>query len=89
MIAAHANVKITMQMLMVTRRNETMNRYFYFPDAKITLCVGVKPGTAAALATPEQIRDHFRQKGAVREIESTEYTRLTDIYTWNARKEQP
>ena len=59
-----------------------MNRYFDFPDAKVTLCVGVTPGTAAATATPERIRDHFKQKGAVREIDSTEYTRLTDTYTW-------
>ena len=59
-----------------------MNRYFDFPDVKITLCVGVKPGSAAALATPERIRDHFKQKGVVREIDSNEYTRLTDIYIW-------
>lgn len=59
----------------------TTNRYFDFPDARVTLCVGVKPGSAAALASPEKIRDHFKQKGAVREIDSTEYTRLTDVYT--------
>lgn len=62
-----------------------MNRYFDFPDTQVTLCIGVKPGSAAARATPETIRDHFRQKGAVREIDSTEYTKLTDIYTRNKR----
>ena len=60
-----------------------VNRYFDFPDARITLCVGVKPGSAAATATPERIRDHFKMKGAVREIDSTEYTKLTDIYNWS------
>lgn len=61
-----------------------MNRYFDFPDARVTLCVWVAPGSVAALAAPERIRDHFKfkQKGAVREIDSTEYTKLTDIYTW-------
>jgi len=58
-----------------------MNRYFDFPDAKVTLCVVVESGSAAALATPERIRDHFKQKGAVREINSKEYTELTDAYT--------
>lgn len=64
-----------------------MNRYFDFPDTKVTLCVGVEPGSPAALATPERIRDHFKQKGRVREINSTEYTKLTDIYTWNKQLE--
>lgn len=59
-----------------------MNRYFDFPDSRVTLCVGVTPGSAAALASPERIRNHFKQKGTVREIDSTEYTKLTDIYTW-------
>ena len=59
-----------------------MNRYFDFPDAKVTLCVGVTPGSPAALATPERIRDHFKQEGTVREIDSTEYTKLTDAYKW-------
>ena len=59
-----------------------MNRYFDFPDIKTTLLVTVKPGSGAARATPEKIRDHFKQKGAVREIDSTEYTKLTDTYTW-------
>lgn len=59
-----------------------MNRYFDFPDLRVTLCVGVKPGSAAALASPERIRDHFKQKGTVREIDSTEYTKLTDQYQW-------
>lgn len=27
-----------------------MNRYFDFPDLRVTLCVGVKPGSAAGLA---------------------------------------
>lgn len=58
-----------------------MNRYFDLPDEKITLCVGVTPGTPAALAEPEKIRDHFKIKGAIREIDSNEYTKLTDIYT--------
>lgn len=63
-----------------------MNRYFDFPDAKLTLCVGVTPGSAAARATPEMIRDHFKQNGAVREIDSREYTELTDIYQWGEGK---
>ncbi|TCX51952.1 hypothetical protein C1I38_08120 [Dehalobacter sp. 12DCB1] len=67
--------------------NDIMNRYFDFPDEKVTLCVGVKPGSPAALATPERIRDHFKQKGEVREIDSKEYTHLTDIYTWNKTTE--
>lgn len=58
-----------------------MNRYFDFSDEKVTLIVGVERGTPAALATPERIRDHFKLKGAVREVNSTEYTKLTDIYT--------
>ena len=58
-----------------------MNRYFDFPEEKVTLLVTVKPGSAAARATPEQIRDHFKQKGAVREIDSTEYMKLTGQYT--------
>jgi len=62
-----------------------MNRYFDFPDEKVTLCVGVIPGSAAALATSERIRDNFKQKGTVREIDSKEYTELTDIYTWNEK----
>lgn len=62
-----------------------MDRYFDFPEMQVTLCVGVKPGSAAARATPEMIRDHLKQKGPVREIDSTEYTKLTDIYTWNKR----
>ena len=60
-----------------------MNRYFDLSDAKITLCVGVKPGSAAALATPERIRDSFKQKGTIREIEIDEYMRLTKAYTEN------
>lgn len=63
-----------------------MNRYFDFPDLRVTLCVGVKPGSAAALASPERIRDHFKQKGTVREIDSTEYTKLTDQYQWFGKK---
>jgi len=59
-----------------------MNRYFDFPEAKVTLCVGVEVGSPAALATPERIRDHFKQKGTVREIDSKEYTELTDTYSW-------
>lgn len=65
-----------------------INRYFDFADERVTLCVGVKSGSPAALATPEKIRDHFKMKGSVREINSTEYTRLTDIYQWdNPQKE--
>lgn len=58
-----------------------MNRYFDFPDMKVTLMVQVKAGSGAALASPERIRDHFKQKGSVREIELTEYTRLTKVYS--------
>lgn len=54
-----------------------MNRYFDFPDHKKTLMIDVKPGSAAALATAEQIAKHFNQKGSVREIERAEYIRLT------------
>ena len=57
-----------------------MIRYFDFPDVKMTLSVGVKPGSPAALATPEMIRDCFQQKGSVREIDSREYKKLTKIY---------
>lgn len=57
-----------------------MNRYFDLSDAKLTLMVEVKAGSAAALATPERIRDHFKQKGAVREIEAPEYAKLTRKY---------
>jgi len=58
-----------------------MKRYFDFMDSRITLCVEVKAGSPAALASPERIRDHFEQKGAVREVERNEYERLTRAYT--------
>lgn len=58
-----------------------MKRYFDFADERVTLCVEVKAGSAAALASPERIRDHFKQKGAVREVERNEYNRLTRAYT--------
>jgi hypothetical protein len=58
-----------------------MKRYFDFTDSRITLCVEAKAGSSAALATPERIRDHFKQKGAVREVERNEYERLTRAYT--------
>lgn len=61
--------------------NEMTNRYFDFPEERLTLCVGVKIGSAAAKAEPERIRDHFGKTGKIREIDSTEYTKLTDIYT--------
>jgi hypothetical protein len=57
------------------------NRYFDFPDERLTLCVGVIIGSAAAKATSKRIRDYFGKTGKIREIDSTEYTRLTDIYT--------
>lgn len=57
-----------------------MRRYFDLQDAKITLLIEVKAGSPAALAEPERIRDHFKQKGAIREIEQNEYVRLTRIY---------
>ena len=57
-----------------------MIRYFDCPEAKMTLSVGVEPGSPAALATPEMIRDCFQQKGAVREIDRREYKKLTKIY---------
>ena len=57
-----------------------MIRSFDFPEAKMTLSVGVEPGSPAALATPEMIRDCFQQKGAVREIDRREYKKLTKIY---------
>jgi hypothetical protein len=41
---------------------DTMKRYFDLPDAKLTLLVEVKPGSPAALASPERIKDHFKQK---------------------------
>lgn len=64
-----------------------MNRYFDFPDMKCTLCVAMLKGSAAATATPEQIRDHFKQKGEVREVGVREYTRLTGVYTSDRKKE--
>jgi hypothetical protein len=60
-----------------------MKRYFDLPEAKNTLLIEVKLGSAAALATPEKIRDHFRQTGTIREIEREEYARLTQIYIGN------
>jgi len=57
-----------------------MRRYFDLPDSKNTLLVEAKAGSAAALAEPEKIRDHFKQPGAIREIERDEYVRLTRIY---------
>lgn len=58
-----------------------MKRYFDLPDSKLTLCVGVKPGSAAALATPETIRDDLKQSGIIREVELEEYRALTRKYT--------
>ena len=57
-----------------------MDRFFDLPDEKLTLLVEVKAESAAALASPERIRDHFRQKGSIREVERSEYLRLTRIY---------
>jgi len=57
-----------------------MRRYFDLPDAKNTLLIDVKAGSQAALAEPEKIREHFQQKGTIREIERNEYVRLTRIY---------
>lgn len=57
-----------------------MRRYFDLPDARNTLAIDVGAGSSAALAAPEAIRDHFKQKGTVREIERNEYIRLTRIY---------
>jgi len=57
-----------------------MRRYFDLPEIKNTLLIEVKTGSAAALAGPEKIRDHFKQKGTIREIERNEYVRLTRIY---------
>ena len=68
--------------------NRYFDRYFDFPDARVTLLVTVKAGSTAALATPERIRDHFKQKGVVREIDSKEYTHLTDIYKWGSGEEE-
>jgi len=57
-----------------------MKRYFDLPDSVLTLLVEVKAGSPAALATPERIRDHFKQSGRIREVEEKEYLRLTQIY---------
>jgi hypothetical protein len=57
-----------------------MKRYFDWPDAKETLMVEVKPGSAAARATAEAISKHFGKTGMVREIEHAEYARLTKAY---------
>ena len=51
---------------------------------KAKLMIEVEAGSPAALAEPEKIRDHFLQKGAVREIERAEYARLTRIYSSHA-----
>ena len=58
-----------------------MKRYFNLSEAKLTLLVEVKAGSAAALATPEKIRDHFKQKGCIKEIDSKEYFCLTKQYS--------
>ena len=58
-----------------------MKRYFDLSESRLTLFVEVKAGSAAALATPDRIRDHFKQKGSIREIEHDEYTRLTRQYS--------
>jgi len=65
------------------------NRYFDFPDERLTLCIGVKIGSASAKATPERIRDYFGKTGKIREIGSTEYTKLTDVYTHEKPMEAP
>ena len=57
-----------------------MYRYFDFGDSKITLFVGIKDGSPAVSASPEKIRDYFKQSGMVREIDQREYIKLTKKY---------
>jgi hypothetical protein len=57
-----------------------MRRYFDLSDARITILLDVVAGSPAALAPAERIRDELKQVGAIREIESTEYARMTRIY---------
>jgi hypothetical protein len=61
-----------------------MKRYFDLPDARLTLFVEVKAGSPAALASHERIRDHFKQKGAIREVEQGEYKQLKRAYSAQA-----
>ena len=65
-----------------------MRRYFDLPDLKNTLLIEVKAGSAAALAEPVKIRDHFKQKGNIREIDRDEYVRLTRIYNGHKLPEE-
>ena len=58
-----------------------MRRYFDLQDTKNTLLIDVDAGSPASLAEPEEIRDHFRQTGSIREVERNEYIRLTRIYS--------
>jgi hypothetical protein len=57
-----------------------MNRYFDFPDEKITMAVDVKAGSPAARAPAKKLAQALGQTGAVREIELREYVQLTRIY---------